>query len=147
MESTSTSLITTSSNIREWATGTACWLLIVVPLLLVTSCQKQKQPAPKTPSTPSVMNGPPGYLPPVMNKPYPATGVVVLINRQEGWIEINHDEIKGLMPAMQMEFWVKNKSLLDNAKAGDRVDFTIIETPKGEYLTELRRATSNSPSP
>ena len=82
-----------------------------------------------------------------MNQPYPASGTVVLINRQEGWIEINHDEIKGLMPAMQMEFWVKDKALLDNAKAGDRVDFTIIEMPKGEYLTELKRATNNSPSP
>lgn len=80
-----------------------------------------------------------------MNQPYPATGVVVLINRKEGWIEINHDEIKGLMPAMQMEFWVKDKSLFDNAKAGDRVDFTIVETEKGEYLTELKRTSNKSP--
>jgi len=123
------------------------WLLIVLPLLTTISCQKQRQIAQVTPPTPTPAMGPPGYPPPVMNQPYPATGIVVLINRQEGWIEINHDEIKGLMPAMQMEFWVKDKALLDNAKAGDRVDFTIIETPKGEYLTELRRATSNSPSP
>ena len=44
------------------------------------------------------------------------------------------------MPAMQMEFWVKDRSLFDNAKAGDRVDFTIVETETGEYLTELKRA-------
>jgi len=75
-----------------------------------------------------------------MDKPYPATGVVVQINRQEGWIEINHEEIKDLMPAMQMEFWVQDKSLLDQAKAGDRVDFTVVETTKGEYLTELKKS-------
>ncbi len=75
-----------------------------------------------------------------MNKPYPGTGVVVTINRAEGWIEINHEEIKDLMPAMQMEFWVKDKSLLDQAAPGDRVNFTIVETPKGEYLTELKKA-------
>jgi Cu/Ag efflux protein CusF len=82
-----------------------------------------------------------------MDQPYTATGVVVLINRNEGWIEINHDEIKGLMPAMQMEFLVKDKSLLDNAKAGDRVDFTIVETTKGEYLTQLKKASGSSASP
>jgi len=118
------------------------WPLIILLLLAIPSCQKQEPLAQSTQPTPTPIMGPPGYPPPVMNQPYPATGTVVLINRQEGWIEINHDEIKGLMPAMQMEFWVKDKSLFDNAKAGDRVDFTIVETPKGEYLTELKRATN-----
>ena len=79
---------------------------------------------------------------PILGKPYFGTGVITIINRQEGWVEIKHEEIKGLMPAMQMEFWVKDKSLFDNAKPGDRVDFTIVETEKGEYLTELKRATN-----
>ena len=122
-------------------------LLILLALPAIASCRKQEQAVRITQPTPMPFNGPPGYPAPVMNRPYPATGTVVLINRQEGWIEIDHDEIKGLMPAMQMEFWVKDKSLFDNAKAGDRVDFTIIETPKGEYLTELKRATNTSPSP
>ena len=120
----------------------AYWLLGIV-LLLITSCQKPKQAAQITQPTPAAaptrMMGPPGYPPPVMNQLYPGKGVVVLINRQEGWIEINHDEIKGLMPAMQMEFWVKDKSLLDHAKAGDHVDFTVVETTQGEYLTKLKR--------
>jgi len=80
-----------------------------------------------------------------MNKPYPGTGVVAAINKQEGWIEINHEDIKDLMPAMQMEFNVKDKSLLDKVKVGDHVDFTIVETPKGEYLTEINRRPTNSP--
>lgn len=82
-----------------------------------------------------------------MDKPYPATGVVALINKNEGWIEINHDEIKDLMPAMQMEFWVKEKSLLDKVKVGDRVDFTVVETKKGEYLTEIKRSSGTATSP
>ena|SRR5437868_5897276 len=145
MESTFTSLSTPLSNILGSAKRNFGRLLVIVPLLLITSCQKQApvattQPTPAT----TIPARPPGYPPPVMNQPYPATGVVVLINRKEGWIEINHDEIKGLMPAMQMEFWVKNKSLFDNVKAGDPVDFTIVETEKGEYLTELKRATNQS---
>lgn len=107
------------------------------------SCQRSNpaatSPAPRADNSPMGARGPAGYPPAVMNKSYPGTGVVVQINRQEGWIEINHDEIKELMPAMQMEFWVKDKSLLDQAKAGDRVDFTILETSGGEYLTELKR--------
>jgi len=74
-----------------------------------------------------------------MNKPYPGTGVVDLINKQEGWIEITHEDIKDLMPAMQMEFNVKDKSLLDRVKVGDHVDFVIIETPKGEYLIDIKK--------
>ena len=65
--------------------------------------------------------------------------MVVVVNRKEGWIEINHEDIPGLMPAMQMEFLVQNASLLDNVKPGDRVDFTIVETTKGEFLTELKK--------
>ena len=146
MESTFTCLTTVLSNILKPSKRDASWLLVIVPLLLITSCRKQEQVAPLRQPTPAatIPARPPGYPLPEMNRPYPATGVVVLINRKEGWIEINHDEIKGLMPAMQMEFWVKDKSLFDNAKAGDRVDFTIVETETGEYLTALKRATNKS---
>lgn len=147
MVSTLTSLTTVLNNLFEPSRRNVCSLLIILLLLLISSCQKQEragQTAQPLPASSTIPARPPGYPPPVMNQPYPATGVVVLINRKEGWIEINHDEIKGLMPAMQMEFWVKDKSLLDNARAGDRVDFTIVETEKGEYLTELKRASNKS---
>src|SRR2546423_3146160 len=147
MESIFTSLTTVLSNIRESAKRVSYWLLLIALLLAVTSCQKQKQAAQITQPTPATVTsaaGPPGYPPPVLNQPYSATGVVVLINRQEGWIEINHDDIEGLMPAMQMEFWVKDKSLLEKVKAGDQIDFTVVETETGEYLTELKRASNRS---
>ena len=150
MENIFTSLTTVLSNVLESAKRNVYSLLIILPLLPITSCQKQKPGAQITRPTPATATSgprPPGYPPPVMNQPYPATGVVVLINRKEGWIEINHEEIKGLMPAMQMEFWVKDKSLFDNVKAGDRIDFAVVETETGEYLTELKRASNKSPSP
>jgi Cu/Ag efflux protein CusF len=122
------------------------FLLIMVALVLV-SCQKQPPVNRDTHPTPSAVSlrGPAGFGPPVMNKPYPGTGVVASINKPEGWIEINHEEIKDLMPAMQMEFNVKDKSLLDRASVGDRVDFTIVETERGEYLTEIKRKPATSP--
>jgi Cu/Ag efflux protein CusF len=78
---------------------------------------------------------------PIIGKPYPAVGVVKLINRKEGWIEINHEAIEGLMPAMEMEWSVEKGSLLDNVKVGDKVNFTVVETGKGELITSLQKAT------
>jgi Copper binding periplasmic protein CusF len=118
-------------------------VLWLVPLFILSSaCQKTSQTtniARPSPTPQISVNGPPGFPPPVLDKPYPGTGVVAAINLKEGWIEINHEEIKDLMPAMQMEFMVKDKSLLDKVRVGDRVDFTIVETKGGEYLTELKR--------
>jgi Cu/Ag efflux protein CusF len=125
-------------------------LALIAPALLTASCQKLSPSPPATnhneraADTPRAGNGPPGVPPPAMNKRYPGTGVVVTINRKEGGIEINHEEIKDLMPAMQMEFRVRDKALLDQAAPGDRVNFTIEETPKGEFLIELKKV---APSP
>ena len=78
---------------------------------------------------------------PITNKPYPARGVVKLINRKEGWIEISHELIPDLMPAMEMEWFVKKKSLLDHVAVGDKVNFTIVDTGKAQIITELKRVT------
>ena len=122
------------------------WLLIIVVTVFSLSCKQEQQAVKPAPSpTPQNLAGPPGFPPPVMNKPYPGTGVVVSINQKEGWIELNHEEIKDLMPAMQMEFNVKDKSLLSKVKVGDRVDFTVVETEKGEWLTEIKPMSKSSP--
>ena len=123
-------------------------LVLILCATLSLSCQKQTQDTKTfqpTPQAQRLNNGPPGFPSPVLNKSYYGTGVIVIINRKEGWVEINHEEIKGLMPAMQMEFWIKDRSLLDKVQVGDRVNFTIVETAKGEYLTELKKAGSVSP--
>lgn len=127
------------------------WLPVLVVGVLFSACHKDVQratvikKAEPSPTAPGSMIGPAGFPPPVMNRPYPGNGVVVMINRDEGWIEINHGEIKELMPAMQMEFNVKDKSLLDRTKVGERVDFIIVETEKGEYLTDIKPAANPAP--
>jgi Cu/Ag efflux protein CusF len=75
----------------------------------------------------------------VLGKSYPGTGVVLIVNRKEGWVEIEHEEIKDLMPAMQMEFWVRKPSLMNGVRVGDKVDFVVVEDNKGQYLTELKK--------
>jgi len=86
--------------------------------------------------------GPAGFPPAVLGKPYLGTGIVTIINLKEGWVEIDHEEIKDLMPAMQMEFWVRNPALMNGVRVGDKVDFVLVEDSKGEYLTELKRVAS-----
>jgi Cu/Ag efflux protein CusF len=88
------------------------------------------------------MMGPPGYSPPIIGKPYPGTGVVTLINLKEGWVEINHDDIEGLMPAMQMEWTVEPLSQLKSIHVGDKVNFIVVETGKGEIITEIKTVTT-----
>jgi len=116
--------------------------LIVLPALLCVTCRQQNTaPAAATPAAPAAVSRTPIELPsPVIGRPYPGTGTIILINRKEGWIEIKHEEIKGLMPAMTMEFWLKRKSLVDHVSVGDRVDFTIVEETHGEYITEIKKA-------
>ena len=145
MASTTTNLITRFTRLRLFARFIQLSLIIIAVALV--SCQKQPPVSRDTHPAPSAtsLRGPAGFGPPVMNKPYPGTGVVASINKPEGWIEINHEEIKDLMPAMQMGFNVKDQSLLDKVSVGDRVDFTIVETEKGEYLTEINRKPATSP--
>ena len=118
----------------------------VMPLVLIAfalSCRPQPEPgrtvAPSPAPTPVAVTGPAGFPPAVLGKPYPGTGIVKIVNRKEGWVEIDHDEIKDLMPAMEMEFWIRDSSLMNGIRVGDRVAFVVMEDNKGEYLTELKR--------
>ncbi len=122
--------------------GLSLRLLVIVPAMLSASCrQTSKAPAAATPTPQTAVATNPLEMPsPIVGRPYPGTGTIILINRDEGWIEIKHEEIKGLMPAMTMEFWLKTKSLVDNVRVGDRVDFTIVEESHGEYITEIKKA-------
>ena len=61
----------------------------------------------------------------VQTHTYQAVGVVKSLNPKRPGIEIDHAEVVGLMPAMQMEFPVTDVSLLNGLSVNDRVDFTI----------------------
>jgi Cu/Ag efflux protein CusF len=119
----------------------AIWKLVALALLnlWLIGCRQPLNPVNIARPSPAAISTPAPTPSPIMNHPYPGTGVVRIINRKEGWIEIDHEVIKGLMPAMQMEFWLKNRSLVDEVNVGDRVEFTIVETTKGEFLTELKK--------
>ena len=47
------------------------------------------------------------------------------------------------MPAMQMEFSIRDPSLMNGVLVGDKVEFVVFEDNKGQYLTELKRVAPN----
>ena len=61
----------------------------------------------------------------VQTQTYAGVGTVKSIDPNMPAIEINHEDIKGLMPAMQMQFHVKEKALIEGLSPEDRITFTI----------------------
>ena len=75
------------------------------------------------------------------NGDYPGKGVVTKINLEgEGSVEMDHEEIKDVMPAMKMEFFVSDKKLLNGLKIGDKVDFTLRYKDHTEKIVDIKKA-------
>jgi Cu/Ag efflux protein CusF len=75
----------------------------------------------------------------VQTRTYRATGVVKGLDSNLPIVEIDHEEIKGLMPAMQMQFHVKDKSLLEAIRVGDRIEFTVESGVGGIRIIAIRK--------
>jgi Cu/Ag efflux protein CusF len=67
-------------------------------------------------------------------------GVVTKIDLKLGSVELDHEEIKGIMPAMIMEFFVKDKKMLDGLKLGDKVNFTLEDNKGAEVIIKLSKS-------
>ena len=68
---------------------------------------------------------------------YKSTGVIKAIDRENGKITIDHDDIPGYMSAMEMNEAVSDKKLLETVKVGDRVEFEIERTGAKIVVTKL----------
>lgn len=115
-------------------------LALISSFVVIVSCRSQSRSQVASQPSPTPPNLKPIAVPsPVIGKPYPGIGVVMLINKKEGWIEIDHEEIVDLMPPMVMEWHVKNPALLNRVKVGDKVNFIVVETGSGEVITDLSK--------
>ncbi|MET0646568.1 MAG: copper-binding protein [Pyrinomonadaceae bacterium] len=76
---------------------------------------------------------------PAVNRTYSGVGVIRAINLDEGWFEIDHEDIEGVMPAMRMIWRVKEKALLKSVSAGDKVRFKVVDNNGSEFVTELAK--------
>ncbi len=73
-------------------------------------------------------------------KTFDGKGVVTKINLELVSVELDHDEIKGLMPKMTMEFYVKEKRELEQLKVGDKVDFVLEDNAGAEQIVSIKKA-------
>ncbi len=66
-------------------------------------------------------------------------GEIRKVDKASGKITIRHEEIRSLdMPPMTMVFGVKDAALLDNLKAGDKIEFQVISESGALYVTKMR---------
>lgn len=98
--------------------------LILALLLCIAACGQKQTASPPTGVT---------------FKTYRGTGVVEAVDREEGTVKINHEEIKDYMEAMTMDFYVRHTWLLDEIKPGDKVDFTLEDAANVVVVTEIKK--------
>jgi Cu/Ag efflux protein CusF len=68
-------------------------------------------------------------------------GEVRKVGKDTGSITIKHGEIRHLgMPPMTMVFTVKDKSLLDRVRAGDRIRFAVVDQGGTMVVTAIEPA-------
>lgn len=112
----------------------AAWLSIAGLVLTFVAACGVHDSAPKSASTPA--SGPAAA---VQSNQYKAEGVVKSINLKRSAIEIDHGDIEGLMPAMQMEFPVTDANLLNGLAVNDRIDFTVENATDGMKVVAIKK--------
>jgi Cu/Ag efflux protein CusF len=110
------------------------WITIpCLALVFASSCGRE--PGQKS-STPPPVSGPAAA---VQTNHYEAVGVVKAVNPKGPAIEIDHEDIEGLMPAMQMEFPVTDAALLNGLAVNDRIDFTVENATDGMKVVAIKK--------
>jgi len=66
-------------------------------------------------------------------------GTVDSIDREHATVQLDHEDIKDVMPAMNMPYAVKDKALLDSIIPGDKVDFWLESTDAGLIIVEIKK--------
>jgi Cu/Ag efflux protein CusF len=118
---------------RDGRPRSAAPTVALLTLTLLTACGSgAKQTASSTP-TPS------GPAAAVQTNSYQGVGVVKSLNPKAPAIEIDHVDIEGLMPAMQLEFPVTDANLLNGIAVNDRIDFTVENGPSEMKVTAIKK--------
>ena len=73
------------------------------------------------------------------------TGSVQLIDKANGKVKLTHDPIGAMgWPKMTLFFRLKERSLADQVKEGDKVDFTLEKSASGYVISGIRKSISES---
>jgi protein SCO1/2 len=72
-------------------------------------------------------------------KEYDVRGKVVAVDAAKPAVTLDHEDIPGLMKAMQMEFVVQDPKILEGIKAGDNVQGRLKKGNSGYVITHLEK--------
>lgn len=68
-------------------------------------------------------------------------GEIRKLDKEAGKLTIRHEDIQNLnMPAMTMVFTVKNKSMMDGLKVGDKIKFMAVQEKGKLIVTDIQSA-------
>ena len=109
-------------------------VIVVFVALVLGACSKQ-QPVNKVTPAPAPTSSAAALQPGT----YQGVGVVKGLNPKAPAIEIDHEEIVGLMQAMQMEFPVTDVAMLRGLAVNDRIDFTVVEKDGQMRVTDIKK--------
>jgi len=70
---------------------------------------------------------------------YNAKGRVTKIDMNLGSVELDHEDIPGVMGPMVMEFTLKDKAQLKGLKVGDNVDFVLEYKHPTEIIVDIKK--------
>ena len=132
-------------------------ILTAVSLFLFTACQQNTPTANQTTKSTAVVsnsaapgntvfsNATPSAIPSnTFDKPKiktaNGTGIITKINLEIGSVELDHEEIKGLMSKMIMEFYVSDVKMLEKLKVGDKVDFVLEDNAGVEQIINIKKS-------
>ena len=73
---------------------------------------------------------------------YDVRGKIVAVDAAKPAVTLDHEDIPGLMRAMQMEFALEDPKLLEGIKVGDHVQGRLKKGESGYVLTQLEKRTS-----
>lgn len=73
------------------------------------------------------------------------TGVVRGVDKPGARIKLTHDPIAAVSwPQMTIVFRVKNASLVDQVKQGDKVKFVLTKSPTGYVISDIQNVSSSA---
>ena len=75
------------------------------------------------------------------------TGVVRDVDKAGGRIRLTHDPIAAVnWPQMTIVFRVKNASLVDQVKQGDKVEFVLSRSSTGFVISDIQNTAKRGPN-
>jgi Cu/Ag efflux protein CusF len=111
--------------------------IFILLILILTAFDCGKSTANKPARTDSATPAPTTSTP--KNGNYNGKGVVTKINLKDVSVEMDHEEIVGLMPAMRMEFYVREKAELEKLSVGDKVEFVVEYKDGQENIVGIKK--------